>query len=83
MGSLPRLSDLKLFFLQRSLGQRTEIAFMPIYGKIIQKSSSPELKRPMTLKLGMHHIGPQPILVYTNDGSKSTLVRYAFIWKDA
>ena len=56
---------------------------MPICGKIIQKSSSPELKKPMTSKLGMRHIGPQPILVYINDGSRSTLVRYAFIWKDA
>ena len=36
------------------LGHMTKMAAMPIYGKNLKKSSSPEpTVRPMTLKLGM------------------------------
>ena len=35
------------------LGHMTNMAAMPIYGKILKKSSSPEPIYPMTSKLGM------------------------------
>ena len=35
------------------LGHMTKMAAMPIYGKNLKKSSSPEPNLPMTLKLGM------------------------------
>ena len=34
-------------------GHMTKMAAMPIYGKNVKKSFSPEPKKPMTLKLGM------------------------------
>ena len=37
------------------LGHMTNMAAMPIYGKNLKKSSSPEPNRLMTLKLGMKH----------------------------
>ena len=36
-------------------GHMTKVAAMHIYGKNLKKSSSPEPKRPLTLKLGMQH----------------------------
>ena len=35
------------------VGHMTKMAAMPIYGKNLEKSSSPKTNRPMTLKLSM------------------------------
>ena len=66
------------------------MAAMPIYGKNLKKSSSPEPKRPMTLKLGMHHRVFEYYQVYSYDDpgftltyftARSNMVRYAFVSK--
>ena len=42
-------------FYTNELGHMTKMAAMPIYDKNLQKSSFPELNRPMALGLGMTH----------------------------
>ena len=63
------------------------MAAMPIYGKNLKKSSSPELKG---LKLGMQHRVLEYYQVYSNDDpgltltyftARSNLVPYGFVWE--
>ena len=70
-------------------GHMTKMAAMPIYGKNLKKSS-PELKRPMTLKLGMHHrvleyyqvcSNDDPALTLTYFMARSNMVLYAIVWE--
>ena len=67
-----------------------KMAAMPIYSKNL-KSSSPETKMLMTLKLGMHHRMLEFFQVCTNDDTgltltyftaRSNLVLYAFVWEN-
>ena len=53
-------------------GHMTKMATVPIYGKNLKKSSSPELG-PMILKLGMQHLGLKLYKVYINDDPELTL----------
>ena len=66
-------------------GHMTKMAAMPIYGKNLKKSSSPE----PTLKLGMQHwvleyyqvcSNDDPELTLTYFTARSNLVPYAFVW---
>ena len=68
----------------------TKMATMPIYDKNLKKSSSPEPKRLMTLKLGMQHRVLEYYQVSSNDDpgltltyftARSNLVPYAFVWE--
>ena len=71
-------------------GHMTKMATMPIYDKNLKKSSSPEPKRLMTLKLGMQHRVLEYYQVSSNDDpgltltyftARSNLVPYAFVWE--
>ena len=72
-------------------GQMTKMAAMPIYGKNLKNSSSPEPnKRPITWKLGMHHwvlkyyqvcSNNIPGLTLTYFTVRSNLVPYSFVWE--
>ena len=62
---------------------------MPIYGKNLKNLFS-RTKRPMTLKLGMHHrvlkyyqvcSSDDPGLTLTYFMARSNLVPYAFVWE--
>ena len=69
-------------------GHMTKLAAMPIYGKNL-KNLLLRTKRPMTLKLGMHHqvleyyqvcSNDDPVLTLTYFTARSNLVPYAFVW---
>ena len=71
-------------------GHMTKMAAMPIYGKNLKKSSSPEPKDRFTLNLGMHHwvleyyqicSNDDPRLTLTYFTGRSNLVPYAFVWE--
>ena len=71
-------------------GHMTKMATMPIYGKNVKKSSSPDPKGSMTLKLGMQHQVHKYYQVCSNDDTgltltyftaRSNLVPYAFVWE--
>ena len=73
----------------RGLGHMTKMAATPIYGKNPSKIVFSRTKGPMTLWLGMLHLGLGPIIVGSNDDprltltyftARSNLVSYAFIW---
>ena len=75
-------------FCSNSPGHMIKMAAMPIYSKKLKKSSSPEPKKPMTLKLGMQHWVLEYYQFYSNDNpgltyftARSNLVPYAFIWE--
>ena len=70
-------------------GHITKMAAMPIYGKNIKKSSSPEL-RPMALKLSMPHRVLEHYQVCSNDDpgftltyftARSNMVLHIFVWE--
>ena len=72
-------------------GHMTKMATLPVYGKNLKKSSSPEPKRPMTLKIGMQHWVLKYYQVCLNDDTgltmtyitaRSNLVPYAFVWEN-
>ena len=71
-------------------GHMTKMAAMPIYGKNLKKSSSPEPKRTMTLKLSMHHwvleyyqicSNDDPGLTLTYFTARSNMVLYIVVWE--
>ena len=55
-------------------GHMNKIAAMPIYGVNLKKSSSPEPKGPMILKLGMQHRMLEYYQVCSNDKPGLTLI---------
>ena len=57
-------------------GHMTKMAAMPIYGKNLKKSSSPEPGGPISTKLGMKHHGLLPIIVYVNADPGVTLTYF-------
>ena len=68
----------------------TKMAAMPIYGKNLKISSSPEPEKTMTLKLGLQHrvleyyqvcSNNDPMLTLTYFTARSNLVSYAFLWE--
>ena len=70
-------------------GHMTRMAARPIYGRNLKKIFS-GTKRPITLKLGMHHQVPgyyqvcsidAPGLTLTYFMARSNLVPYAFVWE--
>ena len=72
------------------LGHMTKIATMPIYGKNLLKIFFSGTKGPMTLGLGMQHLGLWPNKVCSNDVlgltltfmARSNLLPYVFIWEN-
>ena len=62
-------------------GHMTKIATMPIYGKNRKQFSSPELKRPLTLKLGMQHWVLEYHQVCLNDDRGLVLI-YFTAWSN-
>ena len=73
----------------RGLSHMTKMAAMPIYGKNTSKILFSRTKGPVTLWLGMLHMGLGPIIICSNDvpmltltyfTARSNLVSYAFIW---
>ena len=69
-------------------GNMAKMAAMPIYGKNLKKFFFSEIKRPMTLKLGMQHWMLEYYQICSNDDpeltyctARSNLVPYAFVWE--
>ena len=63
-------------------GHMTKMAAMPIYGKNIKKIFFARTKRPMTLKLGMHHRVLEYCQCCSNDDPELVLtdLRQGQIW---
>ena len=51
----------------RDLGHMTKMAATPIYGKNHSKTFFSRTGRSISMKLGMYHRGPQPVIVCEND----------------
>ena len=71
-------------------GHMPKMAAMPILGKNLKKIFFSGTKRPMTLKVGMHHQALEYYQVCSNDDpeftltyftARSNLVPYAFVWE--
>ena len=67
----------------------TKMAAIPIYGKNLKISSSPEPEKTMTLKLGLQHPVLECYQVCSNNDhgltltcftARADLVSYAFVW---
>ena len=63
-------------FCSRHLGHMTKMAATPIYGKNPSKIFFSRTGRPIFTKLGMKHLGLQPIINCTNDDSGVTLTYF-------
>ena len=60
-------------FVRGDLGHLTKMAATPIYGKKLLEIFSSGTKGPMTLGLGIQHLGLRPNKVYSNDDFGLTL----------
>ena len=60
----------------RNPGHMTKMAAMPIYGKTLQKSFSPEPVGPISTKLGMKHQWLKHYNVYINYDPVMTLTYF-------